>query len=415
MNNLFYKLLILIPALLILNSSFIIHNCSAQWVQMSSGMPATTVFSLATLGNNIFAGTEYGVYLSTNNGTNWTQTALYFPSVFSLATLGNNIFAGTSWDGVYLSTNNGTNWTQTALNNTTGFSLATLGNNIFAGTSGYGVFISTNNGTTWTQTALNNKVVYSLATLGNNIFAGTSSHGVYLSTNNGTTWTQTALYYPSVFSLATLVNNIFAGTLDYGVYLSTNNGTTWTQTALNNKVVLSLAVSGNNIFAGTSGYGVYLSTNNGANWIEKNQGFNYSNSVDALLIANNYIFAGTGQSVWRRSGTEIIGIKQISELVPSSYSLEQNYPNPFNPNTKIRFAVKEADGQGQTAVKLIIFDALGREVAVLVNEKLSAGTYEAVWDASQYPSGVYFYKLTVIDPLGRTNNFNETKKMLMIK
>jgi hypothetical protein len=59
-------------------------------------------------------------------------------------------------------------------------------------------------------------------------------------------------------------------------------------------------------------------------------------------------------------------------------------------------------------VKLVVRDMLGREVETLVNENQTAGTYEANWNASQFPSGVYFYKLT-------TDNFTETKKMLIIK
>ena len=57
---------------------------------------------------------------------------------------------------------------------------------------------------------------------------------------------------------------------------------------------------------------------------------------------------------------------------------------------------------------LVVYDILGREIAVLVNEKLKAGTYEAEWDASSYPSGVYFYKLI-------TDSYTETKKMVLIK
>ena len=59
-------------------------------------------------------------------------------------------------------------------------------------------------------------------------------------------------------------------------------------------------------------------------------------------------------------------------------------------------------------MKLIVFDILGREIETLVNEKLSAGTYEATFNASQYPSGVYFYRLTA-------DGFNETKKMILLK
>ena len=409
-NKKMKKLIVVLSALLIYNFTFNINHCSAQWEQMSNGIGTDKyIYSLATFENNVYAGTNTGVYLSTNNGTSWTQTALNDQYVLSLATLGSNIFAGTDINGVYLSTNNGSNWTQTSLNNYTIWSFAFIGNNIFAGTQSGGIYLSSNNGTSWTQIGLNNYSVFSLLTLGNNVFAGTANNGVFISTNNGTNWTQTALNNRYVNSLAAIGNNIFAGTDSLGVYLSTNNGTSWTQTALNNQYVNSLAVSDNNVFAGIGKYptgsgSVSLSTNNGTSWIEKNQGFNVIPIVTRLLIANNYIFAGTyGLSVWRRSYTEIIGIQNISTEVPSTFSLSQNYPNPFNPTTNIRFDLPRSG-----SVKLVVFDALGREVATLVNEKLAPGTYEVDWNASSYPSGVYFYRLT-------TDSFSESKKMLLTK
>ncbi len=98
-----------------------------------------------------------------------------------------------------------------------------------------------------------------------------------------------------------------------------------------------------------------------------------------------------------------IGINVISSEIPEKFSLSQNYPNPFNPTTNIKFQIPT-----EGLVKLTVFDLLGREVETLVNETLNAGTYKSDWNASNYSSGVYFYKLDA-------NNFTETKKMLMIK
>jgi hypothetical protein len=83
--------------------------------------------------------------------------------------------------------------------------------------------------------------------------------------------------------------------------------------------------------------------------------------------------------------------------------LKQNYPNPFNPLTNIRFDIPRSSN-----VNLIIYNALGREVTILVNEKLSTGSYEVDWNASGYPSGVYFYKL-------ETDDFVKARKMVLIK
>ena len=410
------KKLIFISLLFILNSSFLIHNCPCQWVQMSSGMGNDkTVYSLTASGINILAGSDdYGIWRSTNNGQNWSQTTLNNKTVWSFLISGNNIFAGTD-NGIFISYDNGQSWSQMALNNETVLSFAISGNNIFAGA--YGVYLSTNNGQSWAQTSLNNIVVLSLAINGNNIFAGTSDNsnpsGVWRSTNNGQNWTQTSLNDKIISSLAISGNNIFAGTSDYpnpnGIYRSTNNGQTWTQTVLNNQDIRYLSVYGNNILAGTYYGGFWLSTNNGLNWIQRNEGLTYP-FVRPLLIINNYIFGGTyGHSVWRRPLSEIItGIKNISTEIPSVFSLEQNYPNPFNSMTNFKFSIPLWRGVGGRFITLKVFDISGKEVSTLVNEKLNPGTYEVRFESGNLPSGIYFYRM-------ETEKFTETKKLILLK
>ncbi len=100
--------------------------------------------------------------------------------------------------------------------------------------------------------------------------------------------------------------------------------------------------------------------------------------------------------------TEVEDEIQLSSSL-SKYTLEQNYPNPFNPNTKISWKVPISSKQ-----TVNVFDVMGKEVATLVNEYKPAGTYEVEWDASEFPSGVYFYQL-------KTERFVETKKMILMK
>lgn len=98
-----------------------------------------------------------------------------------------------------------------------------------------------------------------------------------------------------------------------------------------------------------------------------------------------------------------IGIKIISTKTPESYELYNNYPNPFNPNTLIRFDIAKT-----TFTNLTIYDILGREVLKPVNEKLNPGKYEINFDGTNYPSGVYFYRLV-------TEYYTDTKKMVLMK
>jgi hypothetical protein len=104
----------------------------------------------------------------------------------------------------------------------------------------------------------------------------------------------------------------------------------------------------------------------------------------------------------------LIGIKNISSEIPSDYLLYQNYPNPFNPKTKIKFDVPKTGLNGLSDVSIKVYDILGREVSVLINERLLPGTYETEFDGTNYSSGVYFYMLIA-------GSHFETKKMVLLK
>ena len=97
-----------------------------------------------------------------------------------------------------------------------------------------------------------------------------------------------------------------------------------------------------------------------------------------------------------------LSVHNIS-MIPKSYALRQNFPNPFNPVTKIKF-----DLPNNTKVKIIIYDISGREISQLVNNNLSAGSYEIEWNGNDFASGVYFYKM-------QTESFADVKRMILIK
>jgi hypothetical protein len=115
---------------------------------------------------------------------------------------------------------------------------------------------------------------------------------------------------------------------------------------------------------------------------------------DAVRIFNyvRLVRGGTASDV-NESGTSL----------PESFKLEQNFPNPFNPTTTISFSMPISG-----SVSLKIFNSIGQEIATIVNENLSAGTYSYKWDAKEQANGIYFYRLI-------TDSFSETKKMILLK
>jgi hypothetical protein len=96
--------------------------------------------------------------------------------------------------------------------------------------------------------------------------------------------------------------------------------------------------------------------------------------------------------------------------VPATFKLDQNYPNPFNPTTVISYQLPAF-----SHVTLKVYDVLGRVVATLVDETEKAGSYQVIWNASRYASGVYFYRLSAGSLSGQAGNYNATKKLLLLK
>lgn len=131
------------------------------------------------------------------------------------------------------------------------------------------------------------------------------------------------------------------------------------------------------------------------------EGQNYSNYNSTSRVLN--LPAGTGGHFTVTYEPVITNIAPDNIVIADGFELMQNYPNPFNPGTKIEFRIPHFG-----FVTLKVYDILGNEMAILVNEEKNAGIYQVSFDASNLPSGVYFYQL-------RAGSFIETKKMLLLK
>jgi len=146
-----------------------------------------------------------------------------------------------------------------------------------------------------------------------------------------------------------------------------------------------------------------------------NNNINITPNTTHQLVPNWGDFADLGLTIYVDNGNDgtiddtiivdnTVDVKdQGYNNIPTEYKLEQNYPNPFNPTTTIRYSIPKAG-----SVTLKIYNLIGEEIATLVNEEKAAGNYEIEFDATQLPSGVYFYQI-------KAGDFSQTKKMLLLK
>lgn len=153
-----------------------------------------------------------------------------------------------------------------------------------------------------------------------------------------------------------------------------------------------------------------MSTNGGASF--PHVVFDKSGSNLATAPDQSTSFVPSSNSAWGRFAIRIqdipLGVEPPGNTIPTGYDLSQNYPNPFNPTTTIKFAIPPFEGGQEGMTVLKVYNILGKEVVTLINEKRAAGFYEVKFDASNLPSGIYFYKLAV-------NDFSSIKRMVLVK
>jgi photosystem II stability/assembly factor-like uncharacterized protein len=255
------------------------------------------------------------------------------------------------------------------------------------------------------------------------VYPNGSSH-VTRSTDFGLTWTvidsagQPLPEIPNIVGTP-LSDYIYAAFYEGdvgGIKRSSNQGASWTNINIDNAVWgFDIARDDPNmivytLWADAPGITGYYSMDKGVHFTELPE-IPAAGSFAVYAYNRNTIFLQQPLGYYKLKVTvsSPIGIQPISTEIPKQFSLSQNYPNPFNPNTKIKFDIPNTVGVAyMRPLQLKIYDILGREVAKLVDQQLQPGSYSVDWDASNYPSGVYFYRI-------QTDNFTETKKMILMK
>ncbi|MBI5464656.1 MAG: T9SS type A sorting domain-containing protein [Ignavibacteriales bacterium] len=228
-------------------------------------------------------------------------------------------------------------------------------------------------------------------------------------------WTKDIVVDPNDVSQNTWYVGVFSGCGGVpnglgGLYKTTKRGISWTKLtgSILNRVNSCTFNPGNanEIYLTTESQGLWMSSNiNSATPVFSNVS-NYPFQMPTRVFFN----PNNTTEIWVTSfgnGMKMgmLGANGIRQLlrIPTEFYLEQNFSNPFNPTTHFQFAI--ADFQ---FVSLKIYDVLGREIETLVSEKMSPGRYAVEWNASSFPSGVYFYRLDA-------GSFSETKKLLLMK
>ncbi len=444
-------------------SNFKTTNGGLSWNSISNNNNLGKIYGVSSaLGNTFWCAVDTGkVYKSLNEGFNWELVMRQFITYNNLNCVhfinSQTGFIGSNSGLIYKTTNSGISWQSENLNTTYSIKSILFRNSLTGyicggdGSVHGAIFKTTNGGAVWNTVFQDTASLNSIFFINDNTgWAAGRFSSIVKTTNSGINWIiyKHQIYYTSLQDIWFTDENTgyLAGTSP--LFKSTNGGINWFSipgTVSSFRIQFIYPGTGY-FFSSTPNAMVYKTENSGINWVgyltgsgsggdmcfaneqtgwiggtsirgTTNGGLNwqvqkvleYSTSVNSIYFLNNdegWAVGNTGTILKTINGG--IGITTISSQIPISYNLFQNYPNPFNPSTKIKFNVPQVGQRHAFDTKLIIYDALGREIAELVNEQLQPGTYEAQWNASGFSSGVYFYSLV-------TNDFTQTRKMVLIK
>ncbi len=369
-------------------------------------------------------------YKSTDFGSTWTAILEggqnNSNSLFISQQNSNRLFAVYHWKKIAVSNDGGWNWSTILIPNLAFvesiYVNKTNENIMFARCDGTYVK-STNGGETWSSMNVptnedGNFLRLSTSDI-NTLFLISKSPSpgkIYKSTNMGANWNILSIPLGSNENINDLQilnsNRLLLSARSF--FISDNQGNTWSKVYNYTESIYTTDIffnpnNSSTFFSHTTIYDKLVGSNNGGTaWWNSNQGLpstlHYIH-MGSLSSQGNLLVAADSNLYY---GTPVISIKPINVNVPKNTKLVNNYPNPFNPSTKIKFDVAQEMNNSGRNVNLAVYDVLGREITTLVNEDLKWGTYEAEWDASNQPGGIYFARLTA-------GEYRETIKMVLVK
>lgn len=358
---------------------------------------------------------DFGLILKTTDGGNLWESQIVGSNTFNASYFTDN---NTGWavgntGVIYKTINSGTNWSLQSTGNYYLSGISFVDNNTGWAVGNLGTILkTTNGGSNWiSQTSGITNALLSVDFVNDSTgwAVGSFSGSIILkTTNGGTNWvTQTSGISFDLRCVQFLNNDTGWAVGVFNILKTTNGGTNWiNQMNAPGSTFYSVQFINNNTgwVVGQFGNGlIFHTTNGGANWISQNATNHGLYSVGFANADTGYAVGYLGTILKTINGGQLTPVQNISSEIPKQFSLNQNYPNPFNPKTIISYQLSM-----NNFVSLKIYDVSGNEIATLVNEKQNAGTYSVDWEAGNFPSGVYFYKL-------QSGDFVETKRMTLIK
>ena len=395
----------------------------SPWTISSTGLKYVSSVKAVNASVAFVAGTS-GIMKTTDGGSTWVSAGgtavdtIYWntietvgpDTVFATATIGTG-------DVIFRTVNGGANWAPVASQPNGFFN----GVRMFDRLNGFAVsdpvagawvvLLTSDGGASWHPTAspplrIGTEAGYSnSAAIAGQTFAwfGTGNHRIYHSTDGGVHWDSISTVNDDCYAIwfADPAHGIM-GTGN-GIAYSTDAGATWSAVSLGMEVYgVTWTISSG--FWAAGGKTVTRSADGGVTW---------KTSLSTSFYIQHLSFTEDGGSLYGLAGGDSGKVAMYNGLLdsapdskagrPTDYRLFQNFPNPFNPKTVI-----SCQWPGVSDVRLVVYDILGREVAVLVNEKKAPGSYEVEFDARGLSSGIYFYRLTA-------GKFVETRKMILLR
>ncbi|MBU2492675.1 MAG: T9SS type A sorting domain-containing protein [Bacteroidetes bacterium] len=417
--------------------------------------------------NILLVGTEGNILRSTDLGENWSQLNssinFYYASLRGI--IFNNESVGYIYGGEYLESSEsesillktedkGSSWNRLNSPNTDAISLLKTHDNILWASSGTRLFRSDNDGETWADIIdisnngdwlirqieivdskkiifLGGRRIYT-SNDGGNSWTYTNEFGVqflkqivlitdnkwillghtaatepnYITTDGGAVWTE--LNYS--FTSMQFINENIGYAIYGGLYKTIDSGNSW---EMINESVNDIAFWTSKLFfydetvgwLNSSDY-LYYTKDGGLSWVKEygiKDILNWSGPALSIKSETEAWAVGSNGHILKLTSNGVSGSYSFSYDLPEQIILYQNYPNPFNPSTSIQFSISH---YGKVTLK--VYDVLGKEISVLLDDYLETGTHNLLFNPDNLASGIYFYRLTF-------DNFAVTKKLMFIK